>query len=40
VRHLGDLAREGRVPSVKLGKLRRYRAETLREFVVERERRG
>jgi excisionase family DNA binding protein len=39
-RHLGDLARAGTVPSVPLGKLRRYRAETLREFVAERERRG
>jgi excisionase family DNA binding protein len=39
-RHLADLARAGTVPSVPIGKLRRYRLETLVQWAADRERRG
>jgi excisionase family DNA binding protein len=39
-RHLADLARAGTVPSVKIGKLRRSRLESLVQWAADRERRG
>jgi len=39
-RHLLDLTREGKIDHVPMGRLKRYRSETLRQWVIDRERRG